>query len=195
MAYFIPEVGAQVTVSEFREFLQQKLPAYMIPSFFVEMEAFPLTPNGKIDRRLFPEPETSKLESDAGYVAPQGELEAQLAGIWRKALNVERIGANDNFFELGGHSLLAAQLFAQIERKLGVNLPLAILFQAPSIRQLSEKIKQNTAWPRNWERISRFTGCNPEVWTVTSRWKPRLKAWPRNTWKRLSWRDLKGPII
>ena len=152
VAYFIPAVGAQVTVSEFREFLQQKLPAYMIPSFFVEMETFPLTPNGKIDRRSFPEPEISKLERDAGYVAPQGELEAQLAGIWRKALNVERIGANDNFFELGGHSLLAAQLFAQIERKLGMNLPLAILFQAPTIRQLSEKIKQNT-WKSSWNSL------------------------------------------
>jgi aspartate racemase len=152
VAYFVRETGAKASVSEFREFLQQKLPSYMIPSFFVEMEAFPLTPNGKIDRRSFPEPENSKLESNAGYAAPESELELQLAGIWRKALNVERIGANDNFFELGGHSLLAARLFAQIERKLGVNLPLAILFQAPSIRQLSEKIKQNN-WKSSWKSL------------------------------------------
>jgi amino acid adenylation domain-containing protein len=152
VAYFIPVVGAEISVSGLREFLQKKLPAYMIPSFFVEMETFPLTPNGKIDRRSFPEPEESKLECDTKYVAPQSELELQLAELWRKALKVERIGVDDNFFELGGHSLLAARLFAQIGRKLGVNLPLAILFQAPSIRQLSQKIKQN-AWKSSWKSL------------------------------------------
>jgi amino acid adenylation domain-containing protein len=152
VAYFIPAVGGEISVSGLREFLQKKLPAYMIPSFFVEMEIFPLTPNGKIDRRSFPEPEKAKLECDTEYAAPKSELELQLAELWRKALKVERIGVDDNFFELGGHSLLAAQLFAQIERKLGVNLPLAILFQAPSIRQLSQKIKQNT-WKSSWKSL------------------------------------------
>ena len=151
-AYFIPAVGAEVAVSGFREFLQQKLPAYMIPSFFVELESFPLTPNGKLDRNSFPQPENCKLETCAGHDEPQSELELQLAGIWRKVLNVERIRVDDNFFELGGHSLLAARLFAQIERRLGVSLPLAILFQAPSIRQLAEKIKQN-AWKSSWKSL------------------------------------------
>ncbi len=167
VACFIPASGAEVSGSGLREFLQTKLPPYMIPSFFVEMEAFPLTPNGKIDRNAFPDPETSKLDSHSGFVAPQGELELQLAGIWQKALKVERIGANDNFFELGGHSLLAAQLFAQIERKLGVNLPLAILFQAPSIRQLSEKIKQNT-WKSSWNSLVpiRTEGDKPALFLI-----------------------------
>ena len=167
VACFIPAAGAVVTVNGLREFLQAKLPAYMIPSFFVEMQTFPLTPNGKIDRKKLPEPGTSRLESSVGYATPQGELEIQLAGIWRKALKVERIGVNDNFFELGGHSLLAAQLFAQIERKLGVNLPLAILFQAPSIRQLSERIKQNT-WKSSWNSLVpiRTEGERPPLFLI-----------------------------
>src|SRR5207245_10440070 len=86
VAYFIPAVGAEVTVSEFRVFLQQKLPAYMIPSFFVVLETCPVTPNGKIDRRSFPQPQLSTPEGDRGYVAPQGDEVARCARLSRKAL-------------------------------------------------------------------------------------------------------------
>lgn len=142
VAYCIPITRGRLKSSELGQFLQRKLPDYMLPSYFVEMEAFPLTPNGKIDRKALPNPESISLEAGSPFVEPDGELEQQLADIWKRALRKPVIGANDNFFDLGGHSLLAAQVFAQMNRQLGVKLPLALLFQAPTVRQLAASIQQ-----------------------------------------------------
>jgi len=166
-AYIIPVDGKELNGSALRKYLAKKLPEYMVPSFFIEMDSFPLTPNAKIDRKAFPKPDTSLLKSERECVAPRDELEMQLAAIWQKALNVKRLGINDNFFELGGHSLLAAQVFARINKKIGMNLPLAILFQAPTIRQLGVLIRQKD-WKPSWKSLVpiQATGDKPPLFLV-----------------------------
>ncbi|MGL6338719.1 MAG: non-ribosomal peptide synthetase, partial [Waterburya sp.] len=137
VAYIVAENNAP-TVKELRQFLELTLPQYMIPSHFVILERFPLTPNGKIDRRALPVPEIET--STENFIAPRNELEQKLALIWQEVLNLEAISVQDNFFELGGHSLLVVQLFDKIEKTFQKKLPLATLFQAPTIETLSEML-------------------------------------------------------
>ncbi|MGL4883236.1 MAG: thioesterase domain-containing protein, partial [Waterburya sp.] len=137
VAYIVAENNAP-TVKELRQFLELTLPQYMIPSHFVILDQFPLTPNGKIDRRALPAPEIET--STENFIAPRNELEQKLALIWQEILNLEAISVQDNFFELGGHSLLAVQLFDKIEKTFERKLPLATLFQAPTIETLGEML-------------------------------------------------------
>jgi amino acid adenylation domain-containing protein len=122
------------SVKELRQFLELSLPHYMIPSHFVILDSFPLTPNGKIDRRALPAIE--EQPKSTAIIAPRNETEQQLAEIWQSVLNLETVSIDDNFFELGGHSLLAVKLFDKIEQIFGRKLPLATLFQAPTIEKL-----------------------------------------------------------
>jgi thioester reductase-like protein len=115
----------------------------MVPSAFVRLNAWPLTPNGKLDRRALPAPDDDALAHQA-YEAPQGELETTLAAIWTDLLGVERIGRHDSFFNLGGHSLSAIRLIFQIQKIFKVQLPVQILFEASSVAKLAECIKSNT---------------------------------------------------
>ncbi len=140
------------TTEELRQFLQQKLPSYMVPSAFVFLEAFPLTPNGKIDRRSLPVADYSSHDSESTFVAPTDELELQLTKIWEQVLKVQPISINSNFFDLGGHSLLAVQLFTQIRKVINKDLPLATLFQAPTIAQLATIIHQQ-GWSTPWSSL------------------------------------------
>jgi amino acid adenylation domain-containing protein len=125
---------------ELHVFLSRKLPEYMIPAAFVALERLPLTPNGKVDRRALPEPEASG-GSTGTAIDPRDELERQVAAIWQEVLSVSRVGVRDNFFDLGGHSLLAVRMFARLEEQVGVKLPLATLFQAPTIEGLAAAIR------------------------------------------------------
>ena len=102
----------------------------MLPSAFVILSALPLTPNGKVDRLALPKPDQVRQEQEESFVAPQDDLEYQLARIWESILDIPSVGVKDNFFDLGGHSLLAVRLFAQIQKSFGKELPLTILFQA-----------------------------------------------------------------
>jgi aspartate racemase len=113
----------------------------MVPAI-VLLDALPLTPNGKIDRRALPAPDLSTQESEKTFVAPRDQLEHQLAKIWENILGIHPIGVRDNFFELGGHSLLATRLWTEIEKIAGKSLPLATLFQAPTLEQLANIIRQ-----------------------------------------------------
>ncbi|HZM01643.1 MAG TPA: amino acid adenylation domain-containing protein [Candidatus Saccharimonadales bacterium] len=131
--------------SALRAFLKQKLPDYMVPSVFIDLDAFPLTPNGKIDRRALPKP--GSIRNADADVPPQTHLQSQLQKIWEQVLGHQAFGPRDNFFEIGGHSLLAVQLIAQIEKVLGIKLPLPILFQAPTVEKLAEMICQEGAPP------------------------------------------------
>ncbi|WP_191761493.1 non-ribosomal peptide synthetase [Komarekiella delphini-convector] len=134
VAYIIPQESAP-TISKIRGFLSTKLPQYMIPSGFVFLDSLPLTANGKIDRRALPAP--SHINNSSTFVEPRNQLELQLVQIWSKILQLDKVGVQDNFFDLGGHSLLAPYLMAQIKQQFGKNIPLASLFQNPTIEQLA----------------------------------------------------------
>ncbi|MCF2135600.1 amino acid adenylation domain-containing protein, partial [Mycetohabitans sp. B3] len=130
VAYVQAEADEQLA-STLRAQVAASLPEYMVPSAFVRLDAWPLTPNGKLDRRALPEPDADALAHQA-YEAPQGELETTLAAIWAELLGVERVGRHDSFFALGGHSLLAVRLMNRV-RMLGADVPLATLFATPTL--------------------------------------------------------------
>jgi amino acid adenylation domain-containing protein len=145
MAYLVISAKPSPSIAAIRGFLQQKLPDYMIPSVFMFLDALPRTPNGKVDQRALPEPDLERYRREAkakALVAPRDALELQLSKIWENVLGVKNIGMQDNFFDLGGHSLLAVRLFARIQKIFGKALPLATLFQAPTIEQLASIIRQ-----------------------------------------------------
>jgi amino acid adenylation domain-containing protein/thioester reductase-like protein len=139
-------------IQKLRNFLQQKLPEYMVPSAFVVLESMPLSPNGKIDRKALPDPKVRTRNLEQHLVLPRTSTEEALAGIWSEVLGVEPIGIKDNFFELGGHSLLAAQILAKIEKIIDIALPIFYLLKEPTISGLIEGINvvQNlgSAFPR-----------------------------------------------
>ncbi|MDX7998148.1 amino acid adenylation domain-containing protein [Xenorhabdus sp. Reich] len=139
VAYLIPDKDCTPSISRLREQLSKHLADYMIPSAFVMMEAFPLSPNGKLDRKALPAPDHSAFTTNE-YVAPEGETEEQLAAIWQALLGLDRISRYDNFFELGGHSLLVLQLQAQIKDTFDVELSIHQLFSHPALYQLEECI-------------------------------------------------------
>ena len=118
-----------------REFLREQLPNYMVPSAVIVLEEFPLTPNGKLDRRALPPP---TLARDAGQQHPKTEVEQQIAAIWQQFLSVEEVGLDDNFFELGGHSLLLARLQERLQECFGVELPVVELFARPTVGTLAQ---------------------------------------------------------
>jgi amino acid adenylation domain-containing protein len=122
-----------------REYLGNRLPDYMVPSAFVRMESFPLTANGKLDRKVLPVPQEDAFAREA-YEAPLGEIEVVLAGIWSELLGVGQIGRHDNFFALGGHSLMAVRLVSRIAA-LGAELPLATLFASPTLKTMALAIE------------------------------------------------------
>ncbi|MEH1866378.1 MAG: amino acid adenylation domain-containing protein [Nostoc sp.] len=132
---------AQKLVPLVREFLQQKLPDYMVPQAFVLLNALPLTPNGKVDRRALPTPDTANRNLSTGFVLPRTPIEAQLAQIWSEVLRVERIGVKDNFFELGGHSLLATQVLSEINSVFGLNLSIQTIFESPTVAGIAAYIE------------------------------------------------------
>ncbi|KAF9949715.1 hypothetical protein BGZ70_001659, partial [Mortierella alpina] len=135
VAYVLADTHKDLS-SLLHDYLSVSLPEYMIPSSFVRLDAFPLTNNGKIDRRALPEPDMDSLVT-VGYVAPQGELEIALASIWSDLLRVERVGRHDNFFMLGGHSLLAVRLISIVRSSLEVDMKLHMLFSAPTLSGLA----------------------------------------------------------
>jgi amino acid adenylation domain-containing protein len=131
-----------LTINQQRDFLKQKLPGYMIPSAFITLDTLPLTPNGKIDKKALPSPDG--VSGETKYVAPRTATELQLTQIWSSVINITPVGVQDNFFELGGHSLLAVSLMSQIQQHFQVNLPLATLFQSPTIEQLAHLLNSST---------------------------------------------------
>ncbi len=152
VAYVVPQ-QEQPQSSELRSFLQEHLPNYMVPNAFVFLDTMPLTPNGKLDRRALPAPDTSRQDLKETFVAAQNDLELQLTKIWEEVLGVEPIGIRDDFFDLGGHSLLAVRLFNQIEKTFGKNLPLATLFKAPTIEQLASFLRQENSTEELWNSL------------------------------------------
>jgi amino acid adenylation domain-containing protein len=148
-AYVTSRAGQPIPIAELRQVLSARLPHYMLPAAIVPLAALPLTPNGKVDRKRLPHPGQWAAGRSAAYAPPRTPLELELAQIWEAVLGQHPISVQDNFFEIGGHSLAAARLFAQIENWTGRRLPLATLFQAPTIAQLAA-VMQDNEWTPPW---------------------------------------------
>jgi acyl carrier protein len=137
--YTCGEGGAAMGAEELRAHLGAKLPEYMVPAAYVQLDELPLTANGKLDRRGLPAPE-SDAYAVGGYEPPEGEIETRLAAIWAEMLKLERVGRHDNFFALGGHSLLAVRVVTRMQQAFSVNLSTRDLFARPVIAGLAEHI-------------------------------------------------------
>jgi len=140
------------TTNQFRQFLKNFLPEYMIPSNFIILDAFPLTPSGKLDRLALPNPQQYHHGSQESFVAPHDIVEQKLVSIWEDLLQVSPISIKDDFFALGGHSLQAIRLFSRIEQVFSKKLPLAMLFRNSTIEQLANIIR-NKEWTGEWPTI------------------------------------------
>ena len=150
-AYLVCQQGQAPSSTELRSFVRTALPDYFTPSFFVFLEAMPLTANNKVDVRALPAP-APYLSEGLVHVGPRDRLEVQLTALWQQVLKVPRIGIHDNFFDLGGHSLKAAQLFFLLEQVYGRHLPLATLFQAPTIAELASVLSREQ-WVPPWQSL------------------------------------------
>ncbi|WP_064746518.1 non-ribosomal peptide synthetase [Lysobacter antibioticus] len=137
---YVTADGTAPTPDALRDHLKAALPDYMVPSAFVILEQFPLTPNGKVDRRALPMPEDVASNDDDAGGEPRTPEEQTLVELWQQLLNVRRVRVRDNFFDLGGHSLLATRLLARIDQSFGVELPLRTLFEAPTLEQLAARV-------------------------------------------------------
>ncbi|HEY2963604.1 MAG TPA: phosphopantetheine-binding protein, partial [Pyrinomonadaceae bacterium] len=141
-AYVVVNEQADTSGAALSDFLRQRLPEHMIPSTFVMMDKLPVTANGKLDRQSLPAPDESQLPRAREFVAPRSPVEESLVGVWKDVLGIERIGVHDNFFELKGNSLLVVRLISRLRQMFHVDLPLHLLFEAPTIAQLAVSIAQ-----------------------------------------------------
>jgi amino acid adenylation domain-containing protein len=139
IAYVVGPSGG-TSAEELRRGLQRTLPEPMLPSAFVFLEAFPITPQGKVDRRALPAPERSQHGTGAEFIPPRTPLEEEVARVWRNVLKVDRVGVSDSFWELGGHSLLATRVLSRIEELFEVDLPLQTLFASPSLGEFASMV-------------------------------------------------------
>ncbi len=155
VAYVLFKEQEAASVSEMRSYLKQKLPDYMAPATFVVLDALPLTPSGKVDRRALPAPDQARPELKGTYVAPRNPVEEVVAGIWAEVLKLERVGIHDNFFELGGHSLLATRVISRVRAGLRVELPLRSLFESPTVAELSHGLITSEAKLGQTQKIAK----------------------------------------
>ena len=149
VAYIVPRELPAPKPEALRTILTKEYPDHMIPSQFVFMQEFPQTATGKIDRNSLPVPTLNNAERDLSYQPPRDELESQLCKIWGRVLGIEQVGREDNFFDLGGTSLQAMSLFVEIERLVGKELPLALLFKASTVTEQAVILRQED-WKADW---------------------------------------------
>ena len=143
VAYYVCQhKGSQQIIQQLRNHLSQHLPNYMLPSFFIELEAMPLSPSGKVDNKALPIPNTNSLQTTNEFVSPTNPLEELVASIWQDILKRDRVGVHDNFFELGGHSLIATQVISRVRLTTDTEVPLKALFENPTIAGFVEQIEQ-----------------------------------------------------
>ncbi|MCQ4202712.1 amino acid adenylation domain-containing protein [Streptomyces coelicoflavus] len=139
VAYVVPREGEKADATDVRGFLSGRLPEFMVPAVVVVLDALPLTANGKLDRRALPAPEYGAVGAGRG---PRNGHEQVLCAAFAEVLGAEKVGIDDSFFDLGGHSLLATRLISRIRTRLGVELPLRVLFEGPTVVQLAERVGQ-----------------------------------------------------
>ena len=147
VAYLVYDHEPAPKPADIREFLKRTLPEHMVPGAFVMMSSFPLTANGKVNRRALATMRPEKLEAQRTYVSPRTPIELRLVTIWEDVFNVRPIGVEDSFFDLGGHSILALRLMAQVQKEFGQNLPLSALGEAGDIAHLAEIINRQGVAP------------------------------------------------
>jgi acyl carrier protein len=133
---------ARSLIPQLRNVLEEQLPDYMMPSSFVLLDEWPLTPGGKIDLRALPAPDSARPQGQGALVAPRTPVEQTLALIWSELLGLARVGIHDNFFESGGHSLLATQLISRVREKFQVEIALRLLFERPTIELFATAIEE-----------------------------------------------------
>jgi amino acid adenylation domain-containing protein len=141
VSYVVLEAGASLSVTALRQGLLRRLPEYMIPASFVQLEELPLTANGKLDRRALPDPDHQRPALETEQVGPSTAVEESLVRIWSEVLRVSEVGIHDNFFELGGHSLLATQVISRVRAAFNVEIPLRTFFEEPTIAGLASQIE------------------------------------------------------
>jgi acyl carrier protein len=143
IAYVVPSAGGELSalaLDEIRDTIKPHLPDYMMPAAIMSLPELPLLPNGKIDRRALPAPQSAGAPADA-FVAPRNATETHLATLWREILHVERVGIHDPFFTLGGNSLIATRLTSRLRAAFDLDLPLRTLFERPTIAALAAHIE------------------------------------------------------
>ena len=140
VAYVVPATKIETSASTLRQFLSNKLPDYMIPTSFVFLECLPVTPNGKINRRLLPEPGRSRPDLATPMASPRNDIERELVRVWADVLALDMVGIGDNFFDLGGDSLSASRIIARVLERFQLDIPMSQLFNAPTIADMAAVI-------------------------------------------------------
>jgi amino acid adenylation domain-containing protein len=143
IAYLVPRNGSLPPLGELRDFLKERVPEYMIPALFIKLSALPLTSNGKVDRAALPAPERGEILGEETFTAPVTETERAVGAMLGPLLGLQNVSVSANFFSLGGHSLLGSQLIARLRDAFGVELPLRAIFEAPTVRELSEEVERH----------------------------------------------------
>ena len=166
-AFVVGREAADITAEMLRSWLKNKLPAYMVPGRFLQLPALPLNVNGKVDRKSLNELPAKEMTGDGGFELPCNDLERKLADLWKTLLRREKISIRENFFHLGGDSLLAVQLACAIEKMTGVELPMATLFQSPTIESLARRLSEKD-WSPAWSSLVplKTEGSRPPLFFV-----------------------------
>lgn len=168
VGYLVLRESEKPQTDDLLAFLKNRLPEYMVPARLVFLDSFPLTPNGKIDRKALPAPSEDTARAKE-IIAPSDPLEHMLVGIWAKILKVKQISVTDDFFDLGGHSLLAVRVSTEVERLCHIRLPLAILFETPTVAALAEYLRKQN-WAPSWSSLVpiRSRGSRPPLFLMHS---------------------------
>ncbi len=162
VGYIVVRAGADYTDTELRKHLRRTLPDYMVPQHFVALEAMPLTPNGKLDRKALPAPLGIRATVESEYVAPRTSSEQLLAAVWQEVLRLDRIGLHDNFFHLGGHSLQCLQVVARVETKTGVRLNPRVMV-LNSLQQVAAMLPDGSEAAVVAKAVEQLTAPTPQV--------------------------------
>lgn len=152
IAYIVSD--ADINQADIKSFIGEKLPDYMVPSYFIYLDSLPLSPNGKLNRSALPEVNTEVVQITTEYIAPSNDIEKEICQIVEETLGVERIGVHDNFFDLGANSLQIIQLNKQIKEKLGINIPVVSLFKHTSTKELSSFLSGNEGFADTFKHVS-----------------------------------------
>jgi amino acid adenylation domain-containing protein len=168
VAYVVTAPGATHDAGEWRAWLSQKLPDYMIPSVFISMNAFPLNTSGKINRAALPAPDASRPSQEQAYVGPRDQLEQLLVDLWQPVLGLKQLGVHDNFFEVGGDSIKGAILINRLQELLGTYVYVAVIFDAPTVAELADHLRRQ--YPIAVDRI-----CGVDVVQESLEWSPLVE--------------------